>query len=237
MARQQTCETGVEFNASVSYKMKMKQIQSTILDHGLDIYGAFHPDTDDMSLAGTLVLLGPSANFWDVFSTSEIYQDEQPDPIDRWSLKVISKIADDLHAKAIFPFGGPPYAPFMNWAKASGQAWSSPVGMLVHSQMGLMVSYRGVLAFDNVIELSERTYENPCSTCGDQPCLSACPVDALTATGYDIQKCNTYMGTDAGKDCLTQGCLVRRSCPASVGANRLAAQSELHMRAFRKAHS
>jgi epoxyqueuosine reductase len=51
-------------------------------------------------------------------------------------------MACDLGAKALFPFGGPPWHPFIAWAKRSGRAWESPVGFLVHDQAGLMVSYR-----------------------------------------------------------------------------------------------
>lgn len=216
--------------------MRLKQIRGTVLDHGLDVYGAFHPDADDMSRAGTLILLGPTANFWDVFTASEIYRDDLSDPIDRWSTQVITGIADDLGAKPIFPFGGPPYAPFLDWAKASGRAWNSPVGMLVHDLTGLMVSYRGALAFKERLNLPVQAHEKPCDICDTKPCLTACPVDALAPSGYDVPKCHAHMGSDAGSDCLSGGCLVRRSCPASVGANRTTEQSALHMRAFRKAH-
>lgn len=217
--------------------MRIKQIRDAALDHGLEIYGAFHPKADDTSQAGTLILLGPSGNFWDVFTRSEIYQDGQPDPIDRWSGQVITRIATDLGAEPIFPFGGPPYAPFLEWAKAAGRAWNSPVGMLVHDLTGLMVSYRGALAFQEKLVLPKADYKKPCDTCDDKPCLNACPVDALTSDGYDVPKCHNHMGSDAGVDCLTGGCLVRRACPASVGANRMAEQSALHMRAFRKLHA
>ena len=213
--------------------MRLKQIRATALDHGLDVYGAFHPSADDFSQAASLVLLGPSAQFWTVFCASDIYQDGLPDPVDRWSTKVISAIATDLDAKPIFPFGGPPYAPFLDWARASGRAWNSPVGMLVHELTGLMVSYRGALAFTKPLDLPDQTFHNPCNTCDDKPCLSACPVDALAAGGYDVPKCHAYMDTDAGITCLNKGCLVRRACPASIGATRQIEQSALHMRAFR----
>jgi hypothetical protein len=214
--------------------MRLKQIRNATLENGLDVYGAFHPDTGDFSQAASLALLGPAADFWSVFTASDIYKDEQPDPIDRWSADVISKIAKLLGARPIFPFGGPPYAPFLNWAKASGRAWDSPVGMLVHDLTGLIVSYRGALAFDTKLTLPEQTFHNPCETCATKPCLTACPVGALSSAGsYDVPACYAYMDTDAGNTCLTQGCLVRRACPASAGAGRLTEQSALHMRAFR----
>ena len=213
--------------------MRLMQIRTAALDHGLEVYGAFHAQADDFSQAATLVLLGPAADFWPTFTASETYRDGQPDPIDRWSTTSITAIADTLGARPIFPFGGPPYAPFLDWAKASGRAWNSPVGMLVHDQTGLMVSYRGALAFDTRLDLTAQKFHNPCDTCDDKPCLTACPVGALGADDYDVPACHIYLDTNAGSNCLTQGCLVRRACPASIGAHRLAAQSAHHMRHFR----
>ena len=99
-----------------------------------------------------------------------------------------------------------------------------------------MVSYRGALAFDERLILPEQVFEKPCNTCDTKPCLNTCPVDALKPDGYDVPKCHSFMASDAGTDCLTGGCLVRRSCPASIGANRLAEQSAFHMRAFKGEH-
>jgi len=211
--------------------MRLKQFRSAALDHGLDVYGIVHPDKDDFSQAASLVLLGPSAPFWRVFCASDIYQDGLPDPIDRWSTKVISAIAEDLGATPIFPFGGPPHAPFMKWAKQSGRAWHSPVSMLVHEMTGLMVSYRGALAFSKRLDILAQSYENPCDICADKPCLTACPIDAIDEAGYNVIACHEYLETDAGSECLNNGCLVRRTCPASVP--QPAEQSTLHMRAFR----
>lgn len=217
--------------------MNLQDIQNISVKHGLDIYGALHPARDDFSQAQTLVLLGSAPTFWDIFTASDMYADGGADPIDRWSEQTITAIAKTLKARAIFPFGGPPYAPFLHWAKASGRAWASPVGMLVHDQTGLMVSYRGALAFDQKLSLPDVDYENPCTSCTDQPCRTACPVGALTDTGYDVPKCVNYMNTERGEDCLNHGCRVRLACPISAGANRQSQQSALHMRAFKEAHA
>ncbi len=213
--------------------MSLAQIRAATLDQGLDIYGAFHPQADDFAQVASIVLLGPSADFWSVFTASKSYQDGKPDPIDRWSTSVITRIATGLGARPIFPFGGPPYAPFLHWARASGRAWNSPVGMLVHDQTGLMVSYRGALGFDIPLNLPTQNFQNPCDNCDTKPCLSACPVNALTQGHYDVPACYAHLDAKAGDNCLAKGCMVRRACPASAGAHRLTKQSALHMRAFR----
>ncbi|WP_342769547.1 ferredoxin [Roseovarius spongiae] len=185
---------------------------------------------------GTIVLLGPGRGFWPHFRDAPEMRDGAPDPVDRWSQRVIGAMAAELGAEALFPFGGPPYQPFLRWAIASGRAWQSPAGMLVHDEAGLMVSYRGALRFDHVIALPAPPDAAPCATCDGQPCLTACPVDALSAArGYDVAACHAHLDRPAGRDCMEEGCRARRACPVSQRFDRTAEQSALHMRAFHPA--
>lgn len=192
----------------------------------LEVFGMLHDNGD------TVILLGPhEPGFWAVFSNSAEYLDGAPDPLDRWSKRVIGALATAWGGVALFPSDGPPYPPFLAWAVASGRAWSSPLGMLVHDRAGLMVSYRGVVRVPGLLPLPA-TSQNPCDSCTDRPCRSACPVDALSSNGYDTEKCHTYLRTDPGRDCLTQGCAARRACPLSASYGRLPQQSAFHMKAF-----
>ena len=194
----------------------------------LDVMGGVHED------GGTIILLGPSRSFWPMMKASPEMQDGAPDPIDRWSRRVIGDLAQSLGAEALFPFGGPPYLPFLRWAMGSGRAWQSPAGMLVHDVAGLMVSYRGALRFSDQIILPPASV-SPCRTCPDQPCLSACPVDALSAAhGYDVPACHAFLDTNAGDDCLTSGCKARRACPVSQSFARDPEQSAFHMSYFHR---
>jgi len=200
----------------------------------LEVLGALSLEGDADAPKGMtrLVLLGPApGDFWPAFQASPEGQDGAPDPIDRWSRRVIGTWACDLKGKALFPFGGPPYRPFLRWAASSGRAWSSPVGALVHDRFGLMVSYRGALALPDAFELP-KTGPRPCETCVNQPCLTACPVGALSAAPYNVPACKAHITAPEGADCLAQGCLVRRACPLSLGAGRDPAQSAYHMSLF-----
>lgn len=214
--------------------MKLDEIDHHARATGLEVLGAFHPDRNDRDAggAGTLVLLGPSRRFWDILTASPEFS-ERDHPVDRWSARVITALAEQLAARAIFPFGGPPYSPFLSWAKRTGRAWNSPVGMLVHDTHGLLVSYRGALAFDRRLEIPRSGGPSPCAACDARPCLTACPVGALGAQGYDVPACHAFLHSEAGQDCMTRGCAVRRSCPVSEGAHRSEEQSAHHMRAFR----
>jgi epoxyqueuosine reductase len=140
----------------------------------LDVMGVVHDNCPEG--IASLVLLGPTAQgFWPHFTASEEYRDGAADPLDRWSERVISGLAEQLGATPFFPFGGPPYQPFIGWALASGSAHLSPVGLLVHERAGLMVSYRGALGFAQSI-VAPPPGPKPCDACPDKPCLTACPV-------------------------------------------------------------
>ena len=153
-----------------------------------------------------------------------------PDPVDRWSRRVIGRVACDLGAKALFPFGGPPYQPFYSWALRTGRVWDSPVKLLVHATQGLMVSFRGALALPQTTPLPPPAIQ-PCAACA-KPCLTVCPAGALTGAGYDVPLCHTHLNQSAGTDCMTGGCLVRSTCPAGAGYARMPSQSAYHMRQF-----
>lgn len=182
---------------------------------------------------GTLVLLGTGSAFWPIFVESPEQRDGLPDPIDRWSRRIVDGLASHLDAKAVYPFGRPPYEPFISWALASGRAYQSPVGMLVHDAVGMMVSFRGALQFSESLVVPIANARTPCKNCADQPCTTACPVDALSAThSYDIDACHAYLDTQAGQDCMANGCVARRRCPVSKLAGRNSEQSNLHMEAF-----
>ncbi len=185
----------------------------------------------------TLLMLGPKEpGFWPYLKAqpewAQYENEHTPDPVDRWSRRVIGRIACDLGAKALFPFGGPPYHPFYQWALRSGRVWDSPVRLLVHSSQGLMVSFRGALALKDEIEVPPPTTP-PCEGCA-APCLAACPAGALTGAGYDVPACHAFLDRPEGADCLTGGCLVRRACPVSQSYARLPEQSAYHMRQFHR---
>ena len=205
---------------------------------GLDIFGGFHPAPGEAHLpvgTATLLLLGPhEPGFWAHVTAAPEWRDGSPDPIDRWSRRVIGRIARDLGARALFPFAGPPWLPFQSWAKRTGRAWPSPVRLLVHDTAGLMVSYRGALALKVRLDLPPPPGAAPCATCADRPCLTACPPRALTEGGYDVPACHAFLDTAPGADCLTRGCAVRRACPVSVRHGRLPEQSAYHMRRFHR---
>ncbi len=201
----------------------------------LRVLGGFHANQSDDLPDGyeTILMIGPGEpGFWPEFTASPEYSDGEPDPVDRWSKRVLGGWAEQIGATAIYPSDGPPYAPFIAWAKATGRTHNSPAGILVQDQAGLMVSFRGALAIVGRIALPPAP-PSPCESCIDRPCLTACPVGALAeGQDYDAPRCKAHLDTPEGQDCMTRGCAVRRACPVSQSYGRQEAQSAFHMRSF-----
>lgn len=198
------------------------------------VMGALHPGPDPCLAqgTGTVVLLGPrEPGFWAHFTAQPEYRDGAPDPLDRWSKRVIGELAESLDGAAVFPSDGPPWPPFIAWAQQSGRTWASPVGLLVHDEAGLMVSYRGAIALGPRYDLPAPA-ARPCDTCPEQPCRTACPVGALGPEGYDIDACRAHIAGEDRAECRKRGCAARRACPVSARYGRLEAQSAFHMDAF-----
>ncbi len=214
----------------------LASITALLKPHHLAVMGGFLAQDDAALPQGTqtLLLIGPDEpGFWPHLNQQPEWTSGDPDPVDRWSRRVIGQVACTLSAEAVFPFGGPPWHPFYQWALRSGRAWDSPVRLLVHDKMGLFASYRGALALKHAIALPPPPAK-PCDTCAEKPCLTACPTAALTAQGYDLPACHAYLDSPAGVNCMNNGCGNRRACPISQAYARLPEQSAYHMRQFHK---
>ena len=216
--------------------LTLEEVAARLAPHHLAVLGGFNPEPDMPGLpegSGTLLLIGPDEpGYWPHLTAQPEWRDGKPDPVDRWSRRVIGRLACDLGGKARFPFGGPPYHPFSHWALRTGRVWDSPVRLLVHAGQGLLVSFRGALVLRQRLHLPAT--EKPCDSCADRPCLTACPAGALGAAGYDVPACHRFLDSPAGADCLSGGCLVRRACPASLGYARMVEHSAYHMRQFHR---
>lgn len=208
---------------------------------GLRLRGAFLCGADDAvppqadgSESGTLVLLGNlGGSLWPAFSAAPEFSDGQPDPMNRWSSRVITALAERLGGRAVFPFGGPPYHPFLRWAQRAEGLAASPLGMLIHPEFGLWHAYRGGIALGRALTIEPGPpVPAPCEDCAGRPCLSACPVNAFTPSGYDVPACTAHISGAEGEDCLSGGCLARRACPVGAEHSYGAPQAAFHMSAF-----
>lgn len=223
--------------------MDYTAIAGALIAVGLTPRGGFHPGADDgvPALPGghptaTLVLagnVGPA--MWRVF-IEQRRADDEPHGLDRWARRILEPLAESLGGHALFPFGGPPHLPFQRWAMRAEPVHPSPIGPLIHADHGLWHAYRGALAFAERIELPPREQRpSPCETCADKPCLTSCPVGALTPGGYDVAACAGHIASPAGADCMAMSCRARRACPIGRDQTYGPEQSRFHMDAFLRA--
>jgi len=193
------------------------------------------PDIAADPPARQLLLIGNGgSSFWPQFSRSGEFSDGLADPLDRWSRRVGNQVAQALQGRAIFPFDGPPYPPFLAWAGKSGNAVSSRLSLFIHEQYGLWHAYRFALALPEKLELSPVTsgFESPCLSCADKPCLEACPVNAFSGPEYRTDLCMDYLRGDGKSACRQLGCESRRACPVGKAFTYVPEQAKFHMDAF-----
>ncbi len=182
----------------------------------------------------TIVLAGMvGRDGWEAFAASPEAGDGLADPLDRWSRRLIESLAGEFGAKALFPFGGPPFLPFQRWAQRAEPVHFSRIGLLIHPYYGLWHSYRGALGLTETLAVAEPAPGlSPCETCSGRWCLKTCPVGAFSEAGYDVAACAGHLRSTAGGDCMAFGCRARRACPVGAEHAYGPEQASFLMRAF-----
>ncbi len=213
--------------------MSYAAVEAAVVATGLVCRGGFHPRPED-EIPGnpaTVVLVGNAGpSMWRAFAAAAR---DEPDPLDAWCRRVLTGVAEALGARALFPFGGPPFLPFQRWAQRAEAVHPSPLGILIHPDFGLWHGYRGALAFDRRLVLPPRDRRpSPCATCADKPCLTACPVDAFAGEGFAAAACEGHVTSERGGDCLALGCRARHACPVGRAYRYAPDQAHHHMDGF-----
>ena len=216
----------------------LESVSSAIERAGFVARGALrlddHERVGDLTGVHTIVLAGfAGRDGWGAFKASAEAGDGLDHPLDRWSGRVIATLARELDANAFFPFGGPPFWPFQQWARRAEAVHPSPIGLLIHPRYGLWHSYRGALGFREALDVPEpAAAPSPCESCEGRWCLKTCPVGAFSAAGYDVAACAGHLRSLAGADCIRLGCKARRSCPVGAEHAYGEEQAAFTMRAF-----
>ncbi len=209
--------------------------------HGFLVLGGFSPGPNDAvpevapgTPAQSLFLVGSTGpGIWPVFSESPEFADGAPDPLDRFTRRILSGIAQDCGLALVFPFDGPPYHPFQKWAMKTGGFSQSPLGVLAHDIYGPWSGFRAAfLSAEGLVPMAENLSAGPCPDCADKPCLSACPVNAISGTeGYDVTRCRDHLAKGRGEPRFS-GCLARHACPIGADFRQSPEQARFHMDSF-----
>ncbi len=205
--------------------------------HGLVLRGGFVPAEGDgvpdaaagKSTLSVLMVGNTDGTMWPAFENAR--RDEK-NPLDAWVARVIGPLAKQHGARAMYPYDLPPM-PFQRWAQRAWPLHMSPLGLLLDAEFGLWHALRAALLFDRAVALPlvPRTV-SPCITCAAKPCLTACPVAAFSAQGFDYQGCRSHLATPLGDDCVNGGCKSRAACPIGAGHQYPLSQRRFHMRSF-----
>ncbi len=213
--------------------MTIEEIEARLACHHLAVFGGFYPDPDDATPVGcqTLLLLGPrEPGFWDHVTAKPEFSDGKPDPLDRWSRRVIGRLACDLRRQGPFPFGGPPFQPFIGWAQRTGRAHVSPVTLLVHDMAGLMASWRRALALRDRIDLPPPP--PPPASLARAPARQPALLARWAGRGMTLQPAMPFSTPRRGRIVWIGGAVFGRACPVSETYGRRPEQSAFHMRSF-----
>jgi len=218
-----------------------EELSAAALSLGLACRGGFHPLPEDGvpawrdgSPPGTLVLLGfTGGQQWPTFATSAEYSDGRPQPLDRWSRRIIGDLGVRFGADALYPAPGPPWWPFQRWAQRAEALQVSPLGILIHPEYGLWHAYRGALVFTAHLAVpAPQPRPHPCESCAAKPCLRSCPAGAVTAERFAYAACVAHIASPAGARCMSGGCLARLSCPVGARHSYGATQAAFHMQSL-----
>ena len=211
-------------------------LEEQLQNHGLKLLSVIQQGS--MLTSGqSLVLIGNSSKgMWPAFSQSEEYKLGKSNPLDRWSKRLGQQLANQYGGRAIYPFTGPPYQPFLSWAQHNGDSFQSPLGLHIHHQYGLWHGYRfGLILDQHHLRKSNfdqpKVTHHPCSTC-IRPCMQACPVNAFTSKGYDVVACRTYVQQNPQTSCAQNGCAARLACPVGPVGGYVPEQHQYHMAVF-----
>jgi len=164
--------------------LNYEQLQQRIESAGLAARGGFHVEpADGLGDARTLILIGfTRIQHWETFAHSPEYTDGRPHPLDRWSMRTINLLAEQIGGRALYPSDGPPFWPFQRWARRALALHVSALGVLLDPEFGLWHSYRGALALTIEVPVPTPTpWPHPCESCESKPCLHTCPVGAVQA--------------------------------------------------------
>ena len=220
--------------------MKYAEIEKCLNLEHLRCCGGFHPNSTDKlgqlnETISTAIIVGNAGNqtsfdFWAAFQAGPHHKEN---PLETWTRDILSEIATELAADVLYPFDGPPYIPILTWAERAEPVHQTPFGPLIHPEYGLWHAYRGVLLFKETIEIPPfHNSASPCIDCKDQPCLSACPVNAIADRDFNIEACAGFLASDQGNTCSKEGCLARRACPIGQDHIYEPAQAAFHLQAF-----
>lgn len=231
---------------SISFKTVESIVQAGISSTGMVVRGGANFEspvqiTTQFKASSVLLIGNVGPKMWSAFSEACSTSSFGDNPLDEWTKFVVSPIAVEVARQfscyAIFP-NDRPYWPFQKWAQMVEPVAQSPLGLFIHPKFGLWHAYRAALLFEDILDVAEmRDVVSPCSECRSKPCLTTCPVSAFRLSGFQPDKCGSFLETVHGTACSTTGCAARNACPVGSDYKYSQEQLQFHMASFKRSRS
>lgn len=176
--------------------------------------------------AKTLIVIGNGGgDFWSRFraycQAHPDYLHEREHPLDEYTVTTIETALTPLFQvqaanaayRYLYPFRfwTEPVS-FMHLARAAGIAGPSILGVVIHPRYGPWMALRAAVLLDQEVSLPPQAPGfDPCPTCHERACMTACPAGAVApVTGWDIPTCIQHR-LRAETDCVDY-CRARYDC-------------------------
>jgi hypothetical protein len=209
---------------------RQNELKGSLLEAGFNLFG-ITPVSDYNRLVAeknrissplpfkNLVIFGSGGKyFWEIFrkfleSPPGAFLNSSEDPIDNYTEMVANQLLSQYPelTDCLFPFKRQEiFIDYQKLAVCSGLGHLSPyIKLVLHPQFGSWISLRGVFLTGSDLQASGPLQTPvPCSDCS-KPCLSVCPVNAVSTETFDFTVCAAYR--DQETDCLSH-CHVRKAC-------------------------
>jgi hypothetical protein len=162
-----------------------------------------------------LILIGHGGRrLWECVQASGIGGEH---PIDDYCVQTIGRwfaeYIPGVHFRIVYP-GETPVG-LQALGKLAGWHHASPFMVGIDGKWGSWFAYRAVVLADSgfcpFLPADRSICISPCASCPDQPCIAACPADAMAGGEFSLKRCAGHR-LQPDSTCA-YGCLARQACP------------------------
>lgn len=159
-----------------------------------------------------LILIGHAGRrLWQCVKAAAMPGDH---PIDDYTVRTIAQVFSEHFAEQTYRILYPGDAPvgLQQLGQLAGWHQPSPFMVGIDSEWGSWFAYRAaILADTDFLPFLPVDRGNPCLSCIERPCVTACPAGALESSGFSLAKCIAYRKQPASSCQFT--CQARLACP------------------------
>lgn len=191
----------------------------------------------DLSIYKQLILIAHAGTaFWQALTQNHPQLlDENANPVDTYTRNTVDTFFKETLQTRRYDILYPGRLPLDLQALGTQAGWHhpSPFWVGVNNRYGSWFAYRAlILADSNFAPTTPWAEPSPCTSCATQPCISACPAQALQDGQLNLERCLNHR-RQPESSCRYQ-CLARNACPVGSEHRYDATQMQHHYAASLK---